>query len=51
MSHDLKGDYDEKRDACLKSLGLTVLHFTDKDIKKSLGDVLVHIEEWIKDNA
>jgi len=49
-SHDLKGDYDEKRDNYLKSLGLTVLHFADKDVRKSLDEVLSAIEEWIKNN-
>jgi len=50
-SHEFKGNYDEQRDNYLKSLGLTILHFNDLDIKKSLSDVLIQIENWIKENT
>ncbi|MEO0156663.1 MAG: DUF559 domain-containing protein [candidate division WOR-3 bacterium] len=36
-SHDFKGEYDKERDNYLQSLGLTVLHFKDIDIKKHLN--------------
>ena len=49
-SHDFKGEYDEKRDEFLKSLGLEVLHFKDIDVKKSLDSVLTQIDYWIKDS-
>lgn len=49
-SHDFKGEYDEEKDRYLQSLGLTVLHFKDKDIKHSLNEVLIQIESWIKNS-
>lgn len=49
-SHDFKGEYDEEKDRYLQSLGLTVLHFKDKDIKHSLNEVLIQIEGWIKNS-
>ncbi len=39
-SHDNKQEYDAKRDAYLKSLGLEVIHIDDLDIKKNLGGVM-----------
>ena len=50
-SHDFKGEYDEKRDKYLQSLGLTVLHFKDIDIKNSLNEVLTQMESWVKINT
>ena len=47
-SHDFQGEYDEKRDEFLKSLGLEVLHFKDIDVKRALDEVLKQIEGWIK---
>jgi very-short-patch-repair endonuclease len=35
-SHDNKQEYDAKRDAYLQSLGLTVIHITDGDVKKNM---------------
>ncbi|MDO9574057.1 MAG: DUF559 domain-containing protein [Candidatus Contubernalis sp.] len=49
-SHDFKGEYDEKRDEFLKSLGLEVLHFKDMDVKKSLDNIVEQIESWIKNS-
>jgi len=48
-SHDFKGEYDEKKDEFLKSLGLEVLHFKDIDIKKSLDNIVEQIEFWVKE--
>ena len=39
-SHDNKQEYDAKRDAYLESLGLTVIHITDVDVKKNLSGVM-----------
>ena len=50
-SHDFKGGYDEERDEFLKSLGLEILHFKDIDVKKSLDNVTIQIESWIKTNT
>jgi len=43
-----KGEYDEKKNEFLKSLGLEVLHFKDIDVKKSLDNIVEQIEFWIK---
>ena len=40
-SHDDKQDYDAKRDQYLKSLGLTVIHIPDIDVKRNLNGVMV----------
>ena len=39
-SHDFKGDYDAVRDDFLKNLGLIVIHYDDKEVRKKL-DVIV----------
>jgi len=39
-SHDDKQAYDAQRDAYLQSLGLTVIHLLDADIKKNLDGVM-----------
>ncbi len=45
-SHDNKGEYDEKRDKYLKSLGLHVIHFDDREIKKDLNSVITELERY-----
>ena len=47
-SHDTKQEYDAKRDEYLKSLGLTVLHFYDLDIKYRIDTVVHEIEKVLK---
>jgi very-short-patch-repair endonuclease len=39
-SHDNKQEYDAARDAFLQSVGLTVIHIPDIDIKKRLDNVM-----------
>lgn len=39
-SHDDKQEYDAERDAYLKSLGLTVIHIEDADVKKNISGVM-----------
>ena len=39
-SHDNKQEYDAKRDEYLKSLGLTIIHLDDLDIKKRLPNIM-----------
>ena len=51
QSHDFKGEYDEKRDKFLKSLGLTVFHFQDIDVKKNLNGIVATIKKWIEENT
>jgi very-short-patch-repair endonuclease len=38
-SHDLKGKYDEVREKYLLELGLEIVRFNDKDIKKKINSV------------
>jgi len=40
ISHDGKIEYDEKRDDYLRSLGLSVIHIQDSEIKKNLSEVI-----------
>jgi len=42
-SHDSKQEYDENRDNYLQSLGLKVIHITDKDVKNKLNDVVAYL--------
>lgn len=44
-SHDDKQVYDAKRDAYLQSLGLTVIHIEDIDIKKKLSSTMAWLYE------
>lgn len=39
-SHDDKYEYDKIRDEYLQSLNLTVIHFTDNEIKNKLPEVM-----------
>ena len=39
-SHNLKGDYDEKRTAYLEGLGLRVIRIADADIKNNIAGVI-----------
>jgi Uncharacterized protein conserved in bacteria len=50
-SHNYKVEYDTERDKFLQSLGLTVLHFNDLDIKHRLSEVLESIKNWIEGNT
>ena len=46
-SHDGKYLYDAKRHKYLESLGLTVVHILDKDVKMKMNDVLNMLETLI----
>ncbi len=48
MSHSGKMAYDQKRDNYLKQIGLSVIHFSDDDIKQNLNSVLEYLKECIK---
>ncbi|MDR1196165.1 MAG: DUF559 domain-containing protein [Endomicrobium sp.] len=39
-SHDMKVEYDAKREKFLNGLGLKIIHISDVDIKKNLDDVI-----------
>ena len=49
-SHDDKYIYDDKRQKYLEKIGLTVIRYDDMDIKNQLNDVLIGIENWIREN-
>ena len=48
-SHSYKGEYDEQRDEFLKSLGLTVIHLSDKEVKQNLDLVVEGLVGWIEE--
>jgi len=50
-SHDNKFETDRARERNLKSLGLQVLRFHDRDVKRDVGNVLTCIQNWIEQNA
>lgn len=49
-SHNGKFSYDMQRQNFLESLGITVLRFNDRDVKRDIGNVLLAIEGWIEKN-
>ena len=49
-SHEGREEYDRKRDIDLKKLGLTILRFADRDVRKNIREVLKVIEGWIERN-
>lgn len=49
-SHDNKYEKDCYRQNELTKLGLTVLRFTDLQVKKGMNDVIRGIEIWINEN-
>lgn len=44
-SHDDKQEYDAARDAYLESLGLVVIHITDRQVKKEIDSVMRYLED------
>ena len=48
-SHADKEEYDETREGFLKSYGLKVIHFYDKDIKKNLNGVLSYLKQIVNE--
>ena len=49
MTHDYKGHADQKRQHHLESVGLSVLRFTDEEIKRHMAGVLLVISQWIEE--
>jgi very-short-patch-repair endonuclease len=45
VSHVNKLEYDIERHNYLTELGMKVLHFSDDDVKKRIGEVLADIEK------
>ena len=46
-SHEGKNEYDEERQATLKSLDVLVLRFSDHEVKRNVDGVVQTIEDWI----
>ncbi|MFN0256023.1 endonuclease domain-containing protein [Pedobacter ureilyticus] len=49
-SHDFDGDYDERREQYLISLGLKVYRITVVDVLKNMDFVLIGLENYIIEN-
>ena len=45
-SHELKADYDEAREKYLKSLGLTVIHILDHEVKQQMEEVMKFLKSY-----
>ena len=46
-SHENKVDYDSIREDYLKSLGLTVIHILDSDVKKNIEEVMMMLKNHV----
>ena len=46
-SHEMKGNYDEKRERNLHILGINILRFTNIQIKSNIDGVIKVIKDWI----
>lgn len=51
ISHEWKGDYDEKRDYLLQSLWIQMVRYHDNDVLKKLEPVSLHLYSIIKERA
>ncbi len=51
ISHEEKGDYDQKRDKKLCSLWIKTIRYRDKDIDKKLEAVSIHMYAEIEERA
>ena len=49
-SHEGKEQYDAEREIELQKLGVTVLRFTNSEVKTDIRGVLMRIEWWIEQN-
>jgi very-short-patch-repair endonuclease len=50
-SHEGKDNSDRIRQEKIEALGLHVLRYSDLEIKTNLDGILLHIKEWIEENA
>lgn len=50
-SHDAKYEKDLARQAKLEKMGLTLLRFTDLQVKRDMNNVIRAIEIWIDENG
>lgn len=51
ISHEYQYNKDTARQKRLENLGLTVIRFEDKEVKKNLNSVLVSIEDWVRSHV
>ena len=49
-SHADKAEEDKIRQQWLESIGINVLRFYDRDIKRNLPDVIMVLERWVEDS-
>ncbi len=49
-THIFRNDSDDKRQKCLENLEIHFLRFDDKEVKKSMDNVLRVIQDWIIKN-
>lgn len=47
-THDQRIEQDKTRQRQLESMGIHVLRFKDRDVKRNLDGVIFAIEEWIQ---
>ena len=50
ITHDYKIEEDKVIQEFLESLSLTVLRFSDSDVRNNLDGVIMSIKEWIEKN-
>jgi len=48
-THEDKIEYDRKREEYLRSLGLNIIHFPDREIKKDLCNVMEYLQEYCEE--
>lgn len=49
-SHELKDNYDEKRQEDLYRLGINILRFNNEQVKKDINGTILVIKKWIIEN-
>ena len=47
-SHDYKGEYDIRRRLDLESLGIHIVRYADREIRKNTDSVVAHLREAIR---
>jgi very-short-patch-repair endonuclease len=50
-SHEGKEDSDRIRQEKIEVLGLRVLRYSDSEVKTNLDGILMHLKEWIEEEA
>jgi very-short-patch-repair endonuclease len=50
-SHEGKENSDRIRQEKIETLGLRMLRYSDSEVKTNLDGILMHLKEWIEENA